>query len=243
MQPAINNLTDEELFQRAALGDWRAFGILYERYLDSIYPYMFYRVANELDAEDLAEIVFLKIWERIPQLRGEASVRNFRAWLYRISHNLVVDYYRTRRPPVPLTGHENRAADEGSIDDPLEYQKEGDRLAAAVSRLPTLSRGHRCSLYQSTQSCRDSRNYREIRSTCPVLQYRALKKSSTIWQAKKMAEKQEDLLAEVLELGSSTPDRLERKWAKLRDHANEIQALSQLARELGPPGPSIDHIP
>ena len=89
------DLTDQDLLARAVQGDAEAFGDLYERYLDEIQRYIFYRVANRFDAEDLTETVFLKAWESLPHV--EAPIANLRAWLYRIAHNIVVDYYRSAK--------------------------------------------------------------------------------------------------------------------------------------------------
>ena len=57
---------ESQLTDRARQGDKEAYGDLYELYLDEIYRYVFYRVSNEADAEDLTEQVFLKAWENLP---------------------------------------------------------------------------------------------------------------------------------------------------------------------------------
>ncbi len=135
MQPDITQRTDEELIQQAGQGDQQAFGVLYERYLDAIYRYMFYRVANSEDAEDLTEKVFLNIWEKVPKLRGENLVRNFRAWLYRISHNVVVDHYRKGQHGTSLELQEGTLAAEGSLDAEIELRDDRNRLAQGISQL------------------------------------------------------------------------------------------------------------
>lgn len=91
---------DSRLTSRIRKGDKKAFGDLYERYLDDIYRYVYYRVSNHQDAEDLTEGIFLKAWEGIPGYRGEVP---FRAWIYRIAHNTIIDHYRTRKKTLPLT--------------------------------------------------------------------------------------------------------------------------------------------
>ncbi|MFH1533933.1 MAG: sigma-70 family RNA polymerase sigma factor [Nitrospirota bacterium] len=76
-------------------GDHDAFSQLYDLFIDQIYRYVFYRVKST-DAEDLVEIVFLKVWENIDKYKVKKK-NSFSAWLYRIAHNLVVDYYRSRK--------------------------------------------------------------------------------------------------------------------------------------------------
>jgi RNA polymerase sigma-70 factor, ECF subfamily len=101
MPPGKNDPTDQALLVRSLQGDANAFGDLYERYLDEIQRYIFYRVADRFDAEDLTETVFLKAWEALP--RFKSSDVNLRAWLYRIAHNIVIDHYRTHKPTTDLS--------------------------------------------------------------------------------------------------------------------------------------------
>ncbi|MCJ7625866.1 MAG: sigma-70 family RNA polymerase sigma factor [Anaerolineaceae bacterium] len=94
--------SESELLQRAARGDKDAFGQLYEMYLDEIYRYIFYRVADHIEAEDLTEITFIKAWKALPGQKQNREIRNFRAWVYRIAHNLVVDRHREKRETIPI---------------------------------------------------------------------------------------------------------------------------------------------
>jgi RNA polymerase sigma-70 factor, ECF subfamily len=100
MPPEKNEPTDQELLSRALQGDADAFGDIYERYLDEIHRYVYFRVADRFEAEDLTETIFLKAWEALPRFRS-AEV-NLRAWIYRIARNTVVDHYRTHKPASDL---------------------------------------------------------------------------------------------------------------------------------------------
>jgi len=88
------------LIQRAISRDPNAFGRLYDMYVDRVYRHLYYRVGNVADAEDLTQQVFLKAWQAIDRYRKRASP--FLAWLMTISHNLVVDYYRTKKDKTYL---------------------------------------------------------------------------------------------------------------------------------------------
>ncbi|MCL4396214.1 MAG: sigma-70 family RNA polymerase sigma factor [Chloroflexi bacterium] len=81
------------LIARAA-HDAEAFGALYERYVDRIYSYIFYRVGNVHDAEDLTARVFYGALAHIDDYRPSGAP--FAAWLYRIAHNLVANWHRDR---------------------------------------------------------------------------------------------------------------------------------------------------
>lgn len=76
-------------------GDHDAFAKLYDIFVDAIYRYIFYRVKSD-DAEDLVETVFLKVWEKLHQYQPKKN-RSFSSWIFRITHNLVVDYYRSSK--------------------------------------------------------------------------------------------------------------------------------------------------
>jgi RNA polymerase sigma-70 factor (ECF subfamily) len=84
----------EALVVRVKEGDEDAFSDLYDIFIDPIYRYVYYRV-NSADAEDLVETVFLKVWENIHKYKQKK--RLFSAWMFRIAHNLVVDYYRASK--------------------------------------------------------------------------------------------------------------------------------------------------
>lgn len=89
-----------DLVRRAVRGDAQAFGALYDRYLERVYRYVYYRVGSVEEAEDLTEEIFLKAWEAIGRYREQGVP--FSAWLMRLAHNHVVDYFRTCRPTVQL---------------------------------------------------------------------------------------------------------------------------------------------
>ncbi|OGO05239.1 MAG: hypothetical protein A2Y73_08380 [Chloroflexi bacterium RBG_13_56_8] len=93
---------DEKTCIQAAKADPSAFGALYERYVDRIYNYIYYRVGNVHDAEDLTSRTF---YRALSHLEGyEDKGVPFSAWLYRIAHNLVANWHRDRkrRPTVAL---------------------------------------------------------------------------------------------------------------------------------------------
>jgi len=95
-----NNTVDlsyeiERLVDKAKGGDGDAFARLYDMHIDRVYRHVYYRVNNNSDAEDLTQQVFIKAWEAIGRYKKTASP--FLAWLIKISHNLVIDFYRARK--------------------------------------------------------------------------------------------------------------------------------------------------
>jgi RNA polymerase sigma-70 factor (ECF subfamily) len=86
---------DEQiLIARAITGDKAAFGTLYDRYFAQIFRYLQVRCGNVQDAEDLAENVFIMAWEKLPSFKSRRGQFFFRAWLFRIGHNMMIDRFR-----------------------------------------------------------------------------------------------------------------------------------------------------
>ena len=98
----VPELSDEKALKLAAQGDQEAFGILYERYVNRIYSYIYYRTGNQHDAEDLTARVFFRALRHIENYTDRGLPLS--AWLYRIAHNLVANWHRdnSRRKEVPL---------------------------------------------------------------------------------------------------------------------------------------------
>ena len=84
---------DAVLARRAAKGEAEAFGVLYDRYMSQVYRYVFYRVRNEAEAEDVTSDVFMRALRAMPTYEPRQA---FLAWLYRIARNAVIDRGRRR---------------------------------------------------------------------------------------------------------------------------------------------------
>jgi RNA polymerase sigma-70 factor (ECF subfamily) len=90
-----------DLINRART-DPEAFGQLYERYVERIYNYIYFRVGSVEDAEDLTAKVFMKALNAIGGYRHMGLP--FSAWLYRIAHNQVANFHRdhSRITEIPI---------------------------------------------------------------------------------------------------------------------------------------------
>ena len=84
---------DAALARRAGRGEAEAFGVLYDRYVNQVYRYTFYRVRNEAEAEDVTSEVFMRALRAIPKYEPRQA---FLAWLYRIARNAIIDRSRRR---------------------------------------------------------------------------------------------------------------------------------------------------
>jgi len=130
-------MTEEAALIERAKSEPEAFGRLYERYVEKIYNYVYYRTGNHHDAEDLTARVFHQALKHIPRYTDRGAP--FSSWLYRIAHNLVANWHRdrSRRQVVSL----DQVAQVGQPSDggPLEQVALGERrtvLLAAIQELP-----------------------------------------------------------------------------------------------------------
>ena len=104
---------------------------LYTEYRDRVLGYIRARVPNREDAEDLCEDVFLKV------LRASESYDDRRSapgtWIYAITRNTVIDYFRRTRPAEELP---EDLAEDDLPEDELMQAELLDSLARALERLP-----------------------------------------------------------------------------------------------------------
>ena len=124
--------TEKQLAERAAKRDQQAFGKLYDLYVDKIYKYIYYKSGRTDEAEDLTSQVFLKAWEAIDHYKWEGYP--FSTWLYRIAHNMMIDYYRTHRETFPL---DTARAKESTVDpfQAAEQSLTSERIRSALKHL------------------------------------------------------------------------------------------------------------
>jgi RNA polymerase sigma-70 factor (ECF subfamily) len=109
--------SDSDLIARARKGETEAFGELYRRYFDPIFRYLRLRVAQDSDAEDLAETVFLRAYQSLPRYRERGWP--FSAFLYQVARNALADHYRKRRSETELTEAEGLGTTARALDEDL----------------------------------------------------------------------------------------------------------------------------
>jgi len=128
----------ESLVCAAKKGDADAFGEIYDKFVVTIYRYIYYRVSKS-EAEDLTETVFLRAWEKRKSYSKQKG-NSFNSWIFRIAHNAVVDHYRanSKNEVVELT--ENIPLEKAGMDpvQNLENKFEQAKLTLALRKLPEL---------------------------------------------------------------------------------------------------------
>lgn len=92
----LNRQTDEKLVTAYADGNNEAFDVIFRRYQDRIFTYIVNIVKNKDIADDIFQETFVKAITTIRQGRYTDSGK-FSAWLMRIAHNLIIDYFRQEK--------------------------------------------------------------------------------------------------------------------------------------------------
>jgi RNA polymerase sigma-70 factor (ECF subfamily) len=138
---STENLTQEEIRAEAQLveearRDPAAFGVLYERYVDRIYAYIYHRVGNVQEAEDLTARTFYRALDNLHTYEDRGAP--FAAWLFRIAHNLMANWHRdrSRRRFLSLDRLWAQRAENDSPEEHVEQEENREALWSAINRLP-----------------------------------------------------------------------------------------------------------
>ncbi len=128
---------DAALAQRASQGEPAAFGVLYDRHVQAVYRYVFYRVRDDAEAEDLTSEVFMKALRAITRYEPRQA---FLAWLYRIARNTVIDHVRRGGRQVSFEDALEHPEAHSAVDPDVEILAASDSatLRAALGQLTPL---------------------------------------------------------------------------------------------------------
>ncbi len=133
----LSQLTDDALVELYVNGNNEAFDTLLERYKSKLYSYIYYTVHDEDVANDIFQDTFVKVITYIQAGRYTPSDK-FQAWITRISHNIIMDYYRN----ISTDDTTSSDYDNGEIlntvrlsDPSIEMQQVHDQTLAEVGQL------------------------------------------------------------------------------------------------------------
>ncbi len=126
---------ERDLCQRASAGDRRAFAALYDRHVDAVYRYAFYRVRSDAEAEDVTSEVFHRALVAMPRYQPR---RPFLAFLYTIARNVVADQLRRARPAASFEDAIAHPSDAAGPEEIVGRLDDARRLRRAIGRLTEL---------------------------------------------------------------------------------------------------------
>lgn len=131
---------DSELMEMVAKDrDHDAFHLLFERHYESLYRYLFWLGGTESWAEEIVQESYFRVFERAEQYSGGS----FRAWLFQIGRNLMIDLLRKKKEwafqDEVDTDHFTEQ-DHLGIEAELLLKEEKDWLLESIKELPTAER-------------------------------------------------------------------------------------------------------
>lgn len=126
---------DETLLAKISEGNREAFSILYSRYINNLYRYVYLVCKSHEDSEEIVQDLFVKLWENRTQ--GKA-VSCFKSYIYRSAKNQIIDYVRKQKSQLQLI---DKAAwpfsgSEVFADSPLILKQYAAIVKAAIEKLP-----------------------------------------------------------------------------------------------------------
>ena len=180
-------MTETEAIDHCRRGDITGLRVLYEMHRLKVYNLSWRMLGSSQDAEDALQEIFLKVFDRIKNYRGDSA---FSTWLYRMTTNYCLDILR-RRKILSFLGFENSP-------EPMDKrgQKPGENLGLspviqrALEKIPAKQKA--CLLMRETQDL----SYEEVAA--------ALKLS--LGSVKSNIHRAKALLKEILEKEGLTPD-------------------------------------
>ena len=177
-------IEEEVLIKKAKNSDGTAFQALYDNYVSQIYRFVFLKVGQKQDAEDITQHVFLSAWENISSYEYRGFP--FSSWLYRIASNAVVDHFRASGRTVNIEAI------------PEEYLKSDDngtesidtaiRIEAVQAMLTKLESDQQSVLIMKFVEDKSNKEIAEAlqktEGAIRVIQHRALKQLKTLIDAR-----------------------------------------------------------
>lgn len=161
--------SDDDLMRQIQKRDEQAFDVLFVRYRNRVTYHTQHIVRDAQLAEDLAQEVFLRVWNRADQWRGDGT---FKAWLFRMATNLALSHLRKAQTvrERPLNMPDDLMADEDEYKPPawfteavtqgpdaeIEYAEQYRILRGLVDDLPDEKREVFKLVYDSELEIRDA---------------------------------------------------------------------------------------
>ncbi|MDP2934778.1 MAG: RNA polymerase sigma factor [bacterium] len=142
----LNSKNLIELVKSAKKGNKNAFSELYEYYITPIFRFVYFRVRNRVDAEDLTQSIFLKTWSNLSKYKQRKNPfsfypvgsrgDSFGAWLYTIARNTVTDFWKKKKDWSISELAENAIkSKEEPIDDLIEKEENLSELKKVIELL------------------------------------------------------------------------------------------------------------
>lgn len=153
---------------------------IYAQFVGPIYRFLYARVGNREDAEDLTSQVFVKAFRQLDVAREERSVAS---WLFTVARTVLADHWRDEYRHGPLAELNENVTERFSTPDELDNSDKVQRVEELLNRLSPR--------YRSVLELRFLRGYtveetaRELGMTAgnvKVTQHRALARAASLME-------------------------------------------------------------
>ncbi|MBQ8202049.1 MAG: RNA polymerase sigma factor [Clostridia bacterium] len=119
---------------------------IYHEYFPVIYNYVFYRLLNRENTEDIVSQVFVKVCRHLDTFDPERA--SLKTWIYRITDHLLIDFYRRQRPVLSIDHEESGLANELHVHFDEQYERIASPTRKAIfAALAQLSERERMFVY------------------------------------------------------------------------------------------------
>lgn len=140
----VRNFKDQQAFRRLKSRDREAFVRVYDENVREINRFVYFKVGNQEEANDLTSVIFLKAWHHI-QNKTLEDAKTLRALLYKIARTSIIDYYRENGRKVTASLDDERNPID-MIDEAIDPQARLDsaaNLELIMRQLPRLKEEYR----------------------------------------------------------------------------------------------------
>jgi len=140
----VEKFKDRQIISRLKSRDKEAFIKIYDENVEEIHRFVYFKIGNREEANDLTSMIFLKTWNYI-QNKTLVDAKTLRALLYKISRTSIVDYYRENgsKVTVSLDEEDNHIDVIDETDNPSERLDQAANIALIKRTLLLLKEEYR----------------------------------------------------------------------------------------------------
>jgi RNA polymerase sigma-70 factor, ECF subfamily len=129
--------SEKRIIEQIQSGNTDGFAQLYERYVDQVYAFVYWKTQHRETAEDITSRTFIKALQGISSIKADDNA--FRPWVYTIARNTIIDHWRTRRDHSDIDDAWDLAGDEDIARDADLRQRLG-QVQEYLKHLDTVQR-------------------------------------------------------------------------------------------------------